>query len=55
MNLNELDKDLKIQISQIYEKIQETNGQFTELKGDFLAVNEPIINKDATNFKLNKV
>jgi predicted nucleic acid-binding Zn-ribbon protein len=42
-------------INNITQKVKSTNKDYEKFKGEFLAVNEPIINKDMMVFKIDRV
>lgn len=46
---------METKINNINQKVKTTNQEYEKYKGEFLAVNEPIINKDMLIFKIDKV
>jgi hypothetical protein len=46
---------METKINNINQKVKTTNIVYEKYKGEFLAVNEPIINKDMLIFKIDKV
>jgi stress response protein SCP2 len=46
---------MEYKIDNLLVKVKTTNQQFNQFKGEFFAVNEPIINKDLLVFKLERV
>lgn len=55
-NEKNFDRDnIKEKIDKILSKVTTTNEGYNKFKGEFLAINEPIMNKDILNFKLEKV
>ena len=48
-------ENMQIKIQTAHDKIKTCNFDYSQLKGEFFAVNEPIINKDIFLFKLERV
>jgi hypothetical protein len=46
---------MEYKIDNILVKVKTTNQDFNKFKGEFFAVNEPVINKDILVFKLDRV
>jgi hypothetical protein len=46
---------MESKIKNIYSKVKSTNKEYEKYKGEFLAVNEPVINKDMLVFKIDRV
>jgi hypothetical protein len=42
-------------INKITSKVKQTNQEYEKFKGEFLAVNEPVINKDINIIKLDMI
>lgn len=48
-------ESMQIKIQSAHEKVKNCNFDYSQLKGEFFAVNEPIVNKDVFTFKLERV
>jgi hypothetical protein len=46
---------MEYKIDNILVKVKTTNQDYNKFKGEFFAVNEPVINKDILVFKLDRV
>ena len=49
------EKGMGEKIKQTIRQVTASNDEYNKFKGELLAINEPIINKDMLNFKLDKV
>jgi len=46
---------MEVNLDTIFTQVQKLNMSYGRFKGEFFAVNEPLINKDMLTFKLERV
>lgn len=46
---------MEFKLEQMYTKSTQVNQEYQKFKGEFLAINEPVVNKDMMSFKLDRI